>query len=98
LHALIVSEKTLHELKQVMKKYPQTLVNVRIKDKIDLTKNLEIQDAVRQAESQMGSRGRVLLRASGTEPLIRVMVEADSEDETKQLADMIAMVVEKAAA
>ncbi len=98
LHALIVSEKSLHDLKQVMKKYPQTLVNVRIKAKIDLAQNLEIQDAVKQAESQMGARGRVLLRASGTEPLIRVMVEADSEDETKQLANMIAMVVEKAAA
>ncbi len=98
LHALIVSGKSLHDLKQVMKKYPQTLVNVRIKDKINLDDNSDIQDAVKQAESQMGSRGRVLLRASGTEPLIRVMVEADSEDETKQLADMIAVAVEKAAA
>ena len=98
LHALIDSDKSLHNIKQVMQKFPQTLVNVRIKDKIDLGQNIEIQEAVRQAESQMGSRGRVLLRASGTEPLIRVMVEAESQDETKQLAEMIAKAVKKAAA
>lgn len=96
LHAVIASGKTLSELKQVMVKYPQTLVNVRIKEKIDLENNAEIQAAVRAAEEQMGERGRVLLRASGTEPLIRVMVEAQDESETKQLAEMIAEVVKKA--
>lgn len=95
LHAVIASGKSLSELKQVMVKYPQTLVNVRIKEKIDLENNVEIQAAVKSAEEQMGERGRVLLRASGTEPLIRVMVEAQDESETKQLAEMIADVVKK---
>ena len=96
LHALMESGKTLHELKQVMTKYPQTLINVRIKEKIDLDANTVIQKAVKDAEDQMGARGRVLLRASGTEPLIRVMVEAEDESETKQLAKMIAEAVKKA--
>ncbi len=98
LHALIDSGKVLHDLKQIMEKYPQTLVNVRIKEKVDLHDNSEIQKAVEQAEQQMGSRGRVLLRASGTEPLIRVMVEAEDRAETKELAEMIASVVSKVAA
>jgi len=93
LHAVVESGKTLSELKQVMTKYPQTLVNVRIKEKIDLDNNAEIQAAVKAAEEQMGERGRVLLRASGTEPLIRVMVEAQDKAETKELADMIAKAV-----
>ena len=97
LHAVIESGKTLYELKQVMTKYPQTLINVRIKEKIDLDENSAIQKAVKDAEKQMGARGRVLLRASGTEPLIRVMVEAEDESETKQLAEMIAAAVKKSA-
>jgi len=94
LNAMVSSGKSLHELKQVMKKYPQTLKNVRISKTIDFKNNTEIQDAVKRAEAQLGDRGRVLLRASGTEPLIRVMVEGDKPDETKQLAEDIALVVE----
>jgi phosphoglucosamine mutase len=97
LHALIESGKTLHELKQVMTKYPQTLINVRIKDKIDLANNDKIQSAVKHAEKQMGDSGRVLLRASGTEPLIRVMVEAQDDADTRRHAEDIAAVVEQAA-
>ncbi len=97
LHAMIDSGKSLHELKQVMTKYPQTLINVRIKDKIDLAGNADIQAAVKESEEQMGLRGRVLLRASGTEPLIRVMVEAQDEAETRKHAENIAAVVERAA-
>ncbi len=97
LYAVIASGKSLHDLKQVMKKYPQTLINVRIKNKIDLDDNKQIQTAVKNAESKMGSRGRVLLRASGTEPLIRVMVEAEDEKDTQLHAQSIAEVVEKVA-
>ncbi len=97
LHAVIESGKTLCELKQVMTKYPQTLINVRVKEKINLDENKVIQQAVKDAEKQMGARGRVLLRASGTEPLIRVMVEAQEKSETEQLAAMIAEAVKQAA-
>ena len=97
LHALIDSGKTLRELKQVMTKYPQTLINVRIKEKIDLENNVNIQASVKFAEKQMGNTGRVLLRASGTEPLIRVMVEAEDDADTRRHAENIAAVVEQAA-
>ncbi len=97
LHAVISSGKTLHELKQIMTKYPQTLINVKIKEKIDLANNTEIQNAVKDAESKMANTGRVLLRASGTEPLIRVMVEAEQEKHTQEHAQAIAEVVERAA-
>jgi len=96
LSAVVHSHKTLHELKQVMVKYPQTMINVRIKEKIDLS-NEEIQAAVVLAETEMGAKGRVLLRASGTEPLIRVMVEAQEKLETKKYAEQIAAIVEKVA-
>ncbi|MCK5902926.1 MAG: phosphoglucosamine mutase [Cocleimonas sp.] len=97
LHAMISSGQSLYELKQVMKKYPQTLINVRTQTKINLEENKVIQTAVSGAEEQLGNRGRVLLRASGTEPLIRVMVEGDNPEETAQLAEDIALVVEKEA-
>lgn len=97
LYAVIASGKSLNDLKQVMTKYPQTLINVRIKGKIDLENNNDIQGAVSNAELRMGNSGRVLLRASGTEPLIRVMVEAEDEKDTQQHAKAIADVVEKVA-
>ena len=95
LYAVVTSGKSLNDLKQVMVKYPQTMINVRIKDKIDLASNEKIQTAVKAAENEMGDSGRVLLRASGTEPLIRVMVEAQHESETKKYSQLIADVVEK---
>jgi phosphoglucosamine mutase len=96
LNAMVISGRSLYQLKQVMTKYPQILINVRIQHKVNLNENEAIQQAVNAAEEQLGHRGRVLLRASGTEPLIRVMVEGDSQAETQQLAKMIAEVVEAA--
>jgi phosphoglucosamine mutase len=97
LRAMIATGQSLYDIKHVMSKYPQTLVNVPIKASIDLDKASGVQDAVKQVESQLGERGRVLLRASGTEPLIRVMVEGDDAGETSQLADDIAAAVRDAA-
>ncbi len=96
LHAMLDTGKSLFELKQVMSKYPQTLINVRIAKKINLEKSTAIQEAVRQVEQQLGSRGRVLLRPSGTEPLIRVMVEGECEKETYTYAEEIANAVRAA--
>jgi phosphoglucosamine mutase len=98
MHALIDSGKPLHELKQVMSKYPQVLVNVKIKEKIDLAESDLIQQSVKDVEKVLGRRGRVLLRASGTEPLIRVMVEGENHDEIQALAEQIADAVRSAAA
>jgi phosphoglucosamine mutase len=76
---------------------PQVLVNVRTATKVDFAKNADVMSAVALAEKQLGDRGRVLLRASGTEPVIRVMVEGDERAEVTALANRIADVVKKAA-
>jgi phosphoglucosamine mutase len=86
----------LHELKSGTQKYPQVLVNVRTGKKIDPDNNETIQKAVKAVEQKLGGEGRVLLRASGTEPLIRVMVEGRQEDVVINLANQLAEEVKKA--
>jgi phosphoglucosamine mutase len=88
------TKKTLAELAQVMRVYPQVLINVPGVDKSRVDSNAEVQQAVRDAESDLHGTGRVLLRASGTEPLVRVMVEAADEGTAQSWADRIARVVE----
>jgi phosphoglucosamine mutase len=95
LHALKESGKTLAESSLAL--FPQVLINVTTKQKIDL--NLpQLQDAVKSAENQLKDAGRVLLRASGTEPKIRVMVEGQDAKLVQKLAEDIAAVVKQAAA
>lgn len=84
------SGKTLAELTAGMLRYPQTLVNVLVRDKIDLANAPGIHSAVERAEQELGLRGRVVLRASGTEPVVRVMVEGEDQGVVKKLADDIA--------
>lgn len=90
------SGKSLHELKSGMQKYPQILVNVRAKQKINPDNNPAIKKAVQAVESKLGDQGRVLLRASGTEPLIRVMVEGQQHDQVENYAQQLADEVKKA--
>ncbi|WP_420551017.1 phosphoglucosamine mutase [Litorivicinus lipolyticus] len=87
------SGKTLAALSRGYESCPQVLVNVRIAEKVNLAEQASIQAAVVSAESAMGGDGRVLLRASGTEPLIRVMVEAQSQTVADTHAHTIADVV-----
>jgi phosphoglucosamine mutase len=96
LHAVIQTGKTLSELGADLTLYPQVLINVTTKQKIDLD-NALIQDAVKQAEAELKDSGRVLLRASGTEPKIRVMVEGENQVQVKALAQAIADVVNQVA-
>ncbi|MGZ5050809.1 MAG: phosphoglucosamine mutase [Methylobacter sp.] len=84
------SGKSLHELKAGMCKYPQVLVNVKISEKMNPDDNEEIQKTVKLVENELKGSGRVLLRASGTEPLIRVMVEGTQEDMVRNYAYQIA--------
>ena len=93
--ALTESQQPLDQLKQGMTKFPQTMINVRIATKVDISNNKAINQAVADAEQQLGDRGRVLLRASGTEPLIRVMVEGDDQQLVDRLVADIAKVVEE---
>ena len=93
LHALKQSGKTLAQMSKEIPLYPQVLINVTTKHKIDL-QSPEIQSAVKQAEDELKDAGRVLLRASGTEPKIRVMVEGQDAALVQKLAECIAVVVE----
>lgn len=88
--------KNLHELKSGMQKYPQVLVNVKTSKKINPEQDDGIQKAVKAVEKKLGDSGRVLLRVSGTEPLIRVMVEGQQEDLVRNYAQQIADEVKKA--
>lgn len=96
LKAIMSEKETLHDLKQNMQKLPQVMINVPIKEKIDLQSNQEIQQALAEAEVKMEGRGRVLLRASGTEPVVRVMVEGQQHDLVSKLAKKLAEVVKNA--
>jgi len=85
--------KTLAELATVMTVYPQVLVNVKDVDQHGLDGDVGVADAVRAAEAQLGDTGRVLLRPSGTEPLVRVMVEAADHEIASAIAEQLAAVV-----
>ncbi|MFA5843716.1 MAG: phosphoglucosamine mutase [Coriobacteriia bacterium] len=85
----------LSELRQVMRRYPQVLVNVTIADKGRVGTSHAVNDAVHAVEAELGERGRVLVRASGTEPLVRVMVEAETEPEAARHAERLAEVVRR---
>ena len=96
LHALKQSGKTLAQMGAELVLYPQVLINVTTKTKLDLDIP-QIQNAVKKAEIELKGTGRVLLRASGTEPKIRVMVEGQDRKLVQKLAEEIAEVVKKAA-
>ncbi len=87
------SGKRLSELAGVMVHYPQVLENVRVAHRELLSSSAAIADAVRVAEATLGDSGRVLVRASGTEPLVRVMVEAAEENQARSIAEHIADLV-----
>ena len=93
LHALKQNGKTLAQMGMALRLYPQVLINVTTKQKLDL-KLPAIQAAVKKAEEELKGSGRVLLRASGTEPKIRVMVEGQDASLVKKLAESIAATVE----
>jgi phosphoglucosamine mutase len=88
--------RPLAELAAGMPRFPQVMINVRIKERIDPRQSAPIQEAVRRVETALGGTGRVVLRASGTEPLIRVMVEGRDEPVVKRHADELAEVVRRA--
>jgi phosphoglucosamine mutase len=93
MEVLASTGKELRELRTIMAELPQVLTNVKVTSKSGWEENVRISRATADAERELGSRGRVLVRASGTEPLIRVMVEAPTESEATGIADSIADVV-----
>ena len=80
----------LSELSAGFKAYPQMLINVQVQNKNKLMSSEKVKKRLKEAELQLGEKGRVLLRASGTESVIRVMVEAQSEDLCMETAEKLA--------
>jgi phosphoglucosamine mutase len=91
--AMIQAGKSLGELKHMMVKYPQHMINVRCRDRVEVETIPEIGKAIESAEGKLNGRGRVLLRASGTEPVVRVMVEGENLNQVEKLASELAEVV-----
>jgi len=90
---MVSQNKSLAELKHGMTKYPQTMINVKISQKQDPMQNSVVANAVKEVEAELADTGRVLLRASGTEPLIRVMIEGEDVEQVKRLTQHLADVV-----
>ena len=94
MNAVTNQKKPLSELSKIVKKYPQILINVSNVDRGKIG-NEKLQNAVKEAEKQLGNKGRILLRPSGTEELIRVMVEAETQNTADSIAKQIAEVVKQ---
>jgi phosphoglucosamine mutase len=98
LAAMVRTGKSLAELAAPVEKYPQVLINVPVKGKARaVVQHATVQSAVKDGERRLDGRGRILLRPSGTEPLVRVMVESQNERESRETAESIAAQVRAAA-
>jgi phosphoglucosamine mutase len=90
-----MTKKSLSELAGEMKKYPQKLVNIRVTDKYHVTDNEQVKAVIEAVEAEMNGNGRILVRPSGTEPLVRVMAEASTEELCNGYVEKIANVVKE---
>ena len=97
IRAMLEQNKTLSEISSIMKAYPQVLVNARIKNekKDDYKNDPEIKTEIEKLEDEFSGNGRVLIRASGTEPLIRVMIEGENQEYIQDKATQLAKLIEK---
>lgn len=95
MEAMIEDKSDLNTLLRDLKIYPQELVNIRVKDKNSTLKNKNVNDAITQVEEDLGDSGRVLVRPSGTEPLIRIMVEAETSELASKSAEQIAATIKE---
>ena len=93
MQCMATSGKSLSDLAKVMTKFPQVLINVKEVNKSGLDTSAEIAAEISASQESLADRGRILVRASGTENLVRVMVEADSHDESLQIAQRLAEIV-----
>jgi len=94
--AITTMGDSLHRLKKSMNKLPQVMINVHVAKRVDLSSNETINAAVKMTEDKLAGKGRVLLRPSGTEPVVRVMVEGEDKKQVKELAQELAATVESA--
>ena len=84
------SKSTLSKLAEPLKVYPQYMQNIRVKDKDAVFADLNVTSALDKVNELIGGEGRALLRKSGTEPVIRIMIESTTEEKCKEYAEMIA--------
>jgi phosphoglucosamine mutase len=99
LQVLAVMQKkgaSLAELAEVMKVFPQTQRSVRVKAKKDLSQIPQIQRMIKECERELGEQGRIVVRYSGTEPLLRIMIEGENEERITRMADTMAATAQKA--
>ena len=89
MEVMLARKQKLSELCDGLTIYPQVLENVRVADKAEALANPDVQAAIEQVTAELGDTGRILVRESGTEPVIRVMVEAESEDICRKYVDMV---------
>ena len=93
---MVLNGKSLRDLCAGMSKFPQHMINVPVSGHVELESSADIKQAVQRAEVRMAGRGRVLLRPSGTEPVVRVMVEGDNESLVLEQATALAETVSRA--
>jgi phosphoglucosamine mutase len=93
---MLRTNKPLSELKQIIRKFPQALISLRVREKLELMEISSIASSVREAEQTLGDRGRVLVRYSGTEPVARVMVEGEERSLVEEYARRIAQAIQSA--
>jgi phosphoglucosamine mutase len=93
--SLVAKYGSLDALLDGLKDYPQTIVNVKVKSKPPLERVPEVANALREAESALGENGRIVLRYSGTEPLARVMVEAEHAQDVERFSESIASAIRR---
>lgn len=87
--------KTLAELAQVMAQFPQTQRNIRVQAKKDFSQIPQIQRMIKECQRELGERGRIVIRYSGTEPLLRIMIEGENEEQLTKMADAMAETVQR---
>ena len=95
IEAMQTEDKPLSELSRMMIPYPQVLINVDVHSKPDIKSVSEIVDAIKSVESELGDKGRVLVRYSGTQPICRIMVEGPSEGDTRRYCNQISDIIYK---
>ena len=93
MEVMLAKKQTLSKLAEPVTMYPQTLINVRVKDKKAAQADSDVQKAVREVADSLGETGRILLRESGTEPVVRVMVEAEDQETCRRYAERVASVI-----
>ena len=93
MEAMLSKKMSLSRLAEPVTIYPQVLINVRVKDKTAAQEDPAVKAAVQAASAELGDTGRILVRESGTEPLVRVMVEAKTHDQCQELADRVVSVI-----